>query len=83
MLHSAQLLTYLKLSGKKLGLLINFNEPLLTRGLKRPTTAPPVAPKIPSVTSVTSVSSVFSDFASDFSFLKSLCLCASVVNKQW
>ena len=34
-IHSAQLLTYLKLSGKKLGLLMNFNEPILTKGLKR------------------------------------------------
>ena len=34
-IHSAQLLTYLKLSGKKIGLLINFNEPVLKKGLKR------------------------------------------------
>ena len=33
--HSAQLLTYLKFSGKKVGLLINFNEPILRKGLKR------------------------------------------------
>jgi GxxExxY protein len=33
--HSAQLLTYLKLSGKQVGLLINFNEPVLKSGLKR------------------------------------------------
>jgi len=33
--HDAQLLTYLKLSGKRVGLLINFNTPLLTRGIKR------------------------------------------------
>lgn len=33
--HSAQLLTYLKLSGKKVGLLLNFNETILRRGLKR------------------------------------------------
>ena len=33
--HSAQLLTYLKLSGKQIGLLINFNEPVLKKGLKR------------------------------------------------
>jgi GxxExxY protein len=76
-IHSAQLLTYLKLSGKKLGLLINFNEPLLKRGLKRLTTAPAVAPKAPSVISV---SSVISAFAFDCSCLKTLCLCASVVN---
>lgn len=34
-IHFKQLLTYLKLSGLKLGLLINFNEPLLKNGLKR------------------------------------------------
>jgi GxxExxY protein len=33
--HEAQLLTYLKLSGKHIGLLINFNTPVLTRGIKR------------------------------------------------
>lgn len=33
--HDAQLLTYLKLSGKSVGLLINFNTPLLSRGIKR------------------------------------------------
>ncbi len=33
--HFKQLLTYLKLTGLKLGLLINFNEPLLKNGLKR------------------------------------------------
>ena len=33
--HEAQLLTYLKLSGKKVGLLINFNAPLLTQGIIR------------------------------------------------
>ena len=34
-LHQAQLLTYLRLSGKKLGLLINFNVPDLKEGIKR------------------------------------------------
>jgi GxxExxY protein len=33
--HSAQLLTYLKLSNKPIGLLINFNVPVLKNGLKR------------------------------------------------
>ena len=33
--HFKQLLTYLKLTGYKLGLLINFNESLLKNGLKR------------------------------------------------
>jgi GxxExxY protein len=34
-LHTAQVLTYLKLSNCKLGLLINFNVPLLKDGIKR------------------------------------------------
>jgi len=34
-IHEAQLLTYLKLSHKKLGLLINFNVVLLKNGIKR------------------------------------------------
>jgi GxxExxY protein len=33
--QEAQLLTYLKLSGKRVGLLINFNVPLLTQGIIR------------------------------------------------
>jgi len=33
--HEAQLLTYLKLSGHRLGLLINFNVPLIKDGIKR------------------------------------------------
>jgi GxxExxY protein len=32
--HEAQLLTYLKLAGKRIGLLINFNVPLLAQGIK-------------------------------------------------
>jgi GxxExxY protein len=33
--HKKQILTYLKLSGKPLGLLINFNESLLKNGITR------------------------------------------------
>ncbi len=33
--HEAQLLSYMKLAKAKLGLLINFNVPILTKGLKR------------------------------------------------
>lgn len=33
--YEAQILTYLKLTGKRLGLLINFNVPLLKDGIKR------------------------------------------------
>ena len=34
-IHEAQMLTYLKLSGLKLGLLLNFNVPLMKEGIKR------------------------------------------------
>jgi GxxExxY protein len=34
-IHEAQLLTYLRLSGKRTGILINFNVELLKRGMKR------------------------------------------------
>jgi GxxExxY protein len=34
-IHTAQVLTYLKLSGNRLGLLINFNVVLLKNGIKR------------------------------------------------
>lgn len=34
-IHSAQLLTYLKISRLQIGLLLNFNEPVLKRGIKR------------------------------------------------
>lgn len=34
-IHHAQLMTYLKLSGKTLGLLLNFNVPLIKQGIKR------------------------------------------------
>ena len=35
LVHEAQLITYLKLSGYRVGLLINFNEKLLTNGIIR------------------------------------------------
>jgi GxxExxY protein len=34
-IHEAQLLTYLRLSGYKVGLLINFNVPILVKGMVR------------------------------------------------
>lgn len=34
-IHSIQVLSYLKATGKKLGLLINFNAPILKDGIKR------------------------------------------------
>jgi GxxExxY protein len=35
LVHKAQLLTYLRLSGKRVGLLVNFNVPLLRDGIER------------------------------------------------
>lgn len=34
-IHEAQLVTYLKLSGHPIGLLINFNVPLIKDGIRR------------------------------------------------
>jgi GxxExxY protein len=34
-IHEAQLLTYMKITGCKVGLLINFNVPVLKQGIKR------------------------------------------------
>lgn len=34
-IHEAQILTYLKVTGNRLGLLINFNVPLIKKGIKR------------------------------------------------
>lgn len=34
-IHEAQLLTYLRLSDKKIGLLLNFNVPVMRHGIKR------------------------------------------------
>lgn len=34
-IHEAQLMTYMKLGGRKVGLLINFNVPVLKDGIKR------------------------------------------------
>jgi GxxExxY protein len=70
--HSAQLLTYLKLSGKKVGLLINFNEPVLTKGLKRLVNHF----NEPAASPVTSAPSALSDFALSFLTLR---LCVSAV----
>ena len=40
-IHDAQLLSYLKLSGMKVGLLINFNVRMLTHGVRRKILGPP------------------------------------------
>ena len=34
-IHEAQLLTYLKLANKRIGLLMNFNVPMMKQGIKR------------------------------------------------
>jgi len=72
-IHSAQLLTYLKLSGKRIGLLINFNEQVLKKGLKRLANhAPDGAAARPSVPPA----------LSRFDFLSSLRLSVSAVKKR-
>ena len=64
-IHSAQLLTYLKLSGKRIGLLINFNEPVLKNGLKRlANRAPDAAQAHPSAPSAFSALSGFDSLTS-------------------
>ena len=42
-IHDTQLLSYLKLTGFKVGLLINFNERMLTHGIRRKVLGPPEA----------------------------------------
>jgi GxxExxY protein len=39
--HEAQVITYLRLTGLEVGLLVNFNVPLLRSGLRRLTNSPP------------------------------------------
>jgi GxxExxY protein len=59
-IHKAQLLTYLKLSGHRVGLLINFNVPHLRQGIKHVVNGYEVADEneLPSASSVSSASSV-------------------------
>jgi GxxExxY protein len=45
-IHEAQLLTYLKLGGWKLGLLINFNVPVLKDGIRRLILSAPSVPEL-------------------------------------
>jgi len=54
-IHSAQLLSYLKLSGHRVGLLINFNEVHLRDGIKRLVNGP--SNRVALITSVSSASS--------------------------
>ena len=53
-LHTAQLITYLKLSGRRVGLLLNFNVPHLRQGIKRVVNGyeVPLGNDLPSVSSV-------------------------------
>jgi len=67
-IHTAQLLTYLKLSGKRVGLLLNFHAPTMAKGIKRLLND-----------SVPSVSSVSSGF--DFPNSVSPCLCGEESGK--
>ena len=44
LIHEAQLITYLRLTGYPLGLLINFNVPTLVSGIKRRANRPLITP---------------------------------------
>ena len=57
-LHTAQMLTYLKLSDKPVGLLINFNVPHLRQGIHRVVSTRPHPATNQNATSVSSASSV-------------------------
>ncbi|HVO70436.1 MAG TPA: GxxExxY protein [Aggregatilineaceae bacterium] len=59
-IHQAQLLTFLKLSGKYLGLLINFNVVHLRDGIRRMVNGEPPVSSVSSVVNPGSVSSVSS-----------------------
>jgi GxxExxY protein len=56
-IHTAQLLSYLKLSGRQVGLLINFNVPHLKQGIRRVVNGYPKSTQqdLPSVSSASSV----------------------------
>jgi GxxExxY protein len=56
-IHVAQLITYLKLSGRRVGLLLNFNVPHLRQGIKRIVNGYEVLPgkDLPSASPVSSV----------------------------
>jgi GxxExxY protein len=54
-IHEAQLLSYMKLGGFKVDLLINFNERVLTHGIRRKVLGPPDEVCYSSVSSVISV----------------------------
>ena len=56
-IHKAQLITYLKLSGQRVGLLINFNVPHLRQGIQRVVNGYeiPVEKDLPSASSVSPV----------------------------
>lgn len=85
-IHTAQLLTYLRLSGKRVGLLLNFHAPILTKRIKRlindspmPSMLVPIRSQLRSAIgafSVPSVTSVLSGFSLKNSV--SLCLCGEL-----
>jgi len=85
-IHTAQLLTYLKLSGKRVGFLLNFHASILTKGVKRLINDSPMQSTSVSSDShlrnsgksfsVSSVTSVLSSFGLKNSV--SLCLCGEV-----
>ena len=63
-IHTAQMLTYLKLSRKPVGLLINFNVPVLKQGVKR-IVNPDLMPRGSSAESASTVSDTEGEISSN------------------
>jgi GxxExxY protein len=79
-IHKAQLLTYLKASNKRVGLLINFNVPILKNGLKRMVNHHPDVPGAPENSASSAPSRVELSRSSSPRNLSDLCV--SAVQKE-
>jgi GxxExxY protein len=79
-IHKAQLLTYLKASSKRVGLLINFNVPVLRNGLKRMVNRHVERPEKPENSASSAISSI--DFHPAVSPRDLSDLCVSAVQEE-
>ena len=79
-IHKAQLLTYLKASNKRVGLLINFNVPILKNGLKRMVNHHLEVSRAPETSAPSALSRV--DFSRSSSPGNLSDLCVSAVQKE-